>query len=126
MKNIDLPIDLIRVKRRAGVTQRVNDHSATAVAIADVWYGEREHSRKFYEQHGERLGGFPGVWHFIASLARAVDEAHDWSEREFIDYLDHLPGAAMDAMDSLEMGQPIEAEDFLSIAIEAARRQGEP
>lgn len=32
----------------------------------------------------------------------------------------------MDAMDSLEMGQPIEAEDFLSIAIEAARRQGEP
>ena len=100
-------------------------HAETAVAIAEVWFCDREHSHAFYDAHGERLDGFPGVWGFIASLARAVDETHDWTEREFIDYLDYLPGASMDAMDNLEMGQQLAPEDFVSIAVEAARRQDE-
>ena len=53
-----------------------------AAAISDQVHSNRDRYRRLYRRLGEKLGGFPGVWNFIAECALELARQHpgEWQD----------------------------------------------
>jgi hypothetical protein len=102
----------------------------TIVAISDSFHQPKMYER-IYKKIGDELGGFPGIWLFVALMADVFIEYEekggvDWDKYEFIDsvwrYVERVQRDLLD--DNLRPASPGTAgEEGVRKALESILRQ---
>jgi hypothetical protein len=65
--------------------------AVNAVALSNTFHRDPRYTA-FYKAHSDALGGFPGVWRFLAEVAAEftrIDAQTEW-DGEFVSAIDHL------------------------------------